>query len=94
MAAGYVICEGVSIVRTTHEYYLVSFDFLFDPYAHHSQVAELDGDGKVKTATVGGVANAAADVRWKRLARTATDFNNIFASDATLKALVEKGYWA
>lgn len=94
MASGYVICEGVSIVRTTHEYYLVSFDFLFDPYAHHSQVAELDGDGKVKTATVGGVANAAADVRWKRLARTATDFNNIFAGDATLKALVEKGYWA
>lgn len=94
MAAGYVICEGVSIVRTTHEYYLVSFDFLFDPYAHHSQVATLDGDGKVKTATVGGVANAAADVRWKRLARTGTDFNNIYAGDATLKALVEKGYWA
>lgn len=94
MAAGYVICEGVSIVRTTHEYYLVSFDFLFDPYAHHSQVATLDGDGKVQTATVGGVPNAAADVRWKRLARTSTDFNNIYAGDATLKALVEKGYWA
>jgi len=93
VGAGNILCEGVSVTRTAHEYYLVSFDFLIDPYAHHSQVATLDGDGKVRTATVGGVANAAADVRWKRIARSSTDFNNIYAGDTDLKALVEKGYW-
>jgi len=46
IAAGYLLCEGVNIVQNQHEFYTVQFDFLYDQWAHHSQVGTLDGDGR------------------------------------------------
>jgi hypothetical protein len=33
------------------------------------------------------------EVKWQRIPRTATAFNNIYAGDTDLKALVENGWW-
>lgn len=87
VAAGYLLCEGVNIVQTQHEFYTVQFDFLYDQWAHHSQVATLDGDGRIKQTS-----GNPTEVKWKRVARSSTDFNNIYG-DARLKDITEQGYW-
>lgn len=88
VSAGYLLCEGVNLIQTSHEFYTVQFDFLYDQWAHHSQVADLDGDGRIKQTS-----GAPTAVKWKRVARSSTAFNNIYASDTRLKAITEAGYW-
>ena len=88
IAAGYLLCEGVNIVQNQHEFYTVQFDFLYDQWAHHSQVATLDGDGRIKLTS-----GNPDEVKWKRVARSSTDFNNIYATDARLQDITEQGYW-
>ena len=88
-AAYTLICEGVNVVKTFGEYYEVVFDFLYDPWYHHSQVATVAADGRPDR-------NGAdlAEVKWKRLPRTLTDFNNIYGGDVPLKTMTEKGWWS
>jgi hypothetical protein len=88
VAAGYLLCEGVNLIQTSHEFYTVQFDFLYDQWAHHSQVADLDGDGRIKQTS-----GAPSVVKWKRVARSTTDFNNIYVGDTRLKGITEQGYW-
>ena len=88
VSAGYLLCEGVNIIQTSHEFYTVQFDFLYDQWAHHSQVADLAGDGKISLSS-----GNPTGVKWKRVARSSTDFNNIYASDGRLQAITEAGYW-
>lgn len=84
-----LVCEGVSVVPKDGEFYEVIFEFLFDQWYHHEQVPILAADGRPQRTAAGEL----ADVRWRRLARTATAFNNIWAGDARLRALAEGGYW-
>jgi hypothetical protein len=86
---GSVICEGVSCVKVSNEFYEVIFDFLYDAYNHHEQVPDYDPLGQVDINNLGN-ANV---VKWTRVNRTSTDFNNIYGGDTTLKAIVEKGWW-
>ena len=67
----------------------VIFEFLYDKFFHFSQVATIDADGRPKMTTSGQL----SEVKWMRLPRTATDFNNIYAGDTALKSYVEDGWW-
>jgi hypothetical protein len=87
-AANTLICEGVSANWVRNEFYEVVFDFLYDEWYHHEQVPAISADGRVRRTAAGAV----FDVRWKRLPRTSTDFNNIYGGDTNLKAIVEAGY--
>lgn len=86
---GSVICEGMNMVHMNQEYYETVLDFLYDAYNHHIQVPTLNPDGTIKEDAAGD----ADEVKWKRVDRTATDFNAIFGGDPDLQAIVEKGYW-
>jgi hypothetical protein len=87
-AAYTLICEGVSVAKTQKEYYEVVFEFLYDPWFHHEQVASNDADGRPKRSS-----NNLAEVYWKRIPRTAVDFNDIYAGDTRLRAMTEKGWF-
>ena len=93
-AAGSLICEGVSLAKTGNgmEYYEVIFEFLYDRWNHHEQVPTFAEDGNPKmNASVGP-----AEVKWKRLPRTAATFGNIFGNptpNAQLKKVTETGWW-
>lgn len=85
-----LICEGVNLEKEQgSEFYEVVFEFLFDKYYHFSQVATIDADGRPKMTTSGQL----SEVKWMRLPRTATDFNNIYDGDTALKSYVEDGWW-
>lgn len=85
-----LICEGVSLEKEPGtEFYTVTFEFLFDRFYHFSQVATVDADGRPRMTTGG----ALSEVKWQRLPRTATDFNNLFAGDLELKAMALDGWW-
>lgn len=86
---GTVICEGITMGKLQHEYYELIFEFLWDKFAHHDQVPATEGDGQIEEDSQGN----AKTVKWERIDRTSVDFNNIYGGDATLKALVETGYW-
>lgn len=86
-AARTLVCEGVTFNPIKHEFYEVTFDFLFDPLFHHEQVAEVANDGRPKRAAGAGP----SIVKWRRLPRTETDFNNIYPN-ANIKAIMERGY--
>jgi hypothetical protein len=86
-AARSLICEGVTFNPIKHEFYEVTFDFLFDPFFHHEQVPDLAPDGRPDRVSTGP-----KTVKWKRLPRTETDFNNIYGGSTALKAIVERGY--
>ena len=83
-----LICEGVSGNWVKNEFYEISFDFLYDEWYHHEQVAALSSDGRPRRGPTGDLFR----IDWKRLPRTATDFNNIYGGDTNLKAIVEAGY--
>ena len=83
-----LICEGVSGSWVKNEFYEISFDFLYDEWFHHEQVAALSADGRPRRGATGDLSR----IDWKRLPRTATDFNNIYGGDTNLKAIVEAGY--
>lgn len=89
-AAGSLICEGVSVSKLSSgtEYYEVIFEFLYDRWNHHEQVPTMAEDGRPKLNATG-----AAEVKWKRLPRTAVNFNDLYAGDARLQKLVEEGFW-
>lgn len=90
-AAYSLICEGVSLEKEPGtEFYSVTFEFLYDRYYHFNQVVTMDADGRPRMTTGG----ALFEVKWQRLPRTATDFNNIFAGDTELQALALNGFWA
>jgi hypothetical protein len=85
-----LICEGVNIEKEPgSEFYEVIFEFLYDKFFHFSQVATIDADGRPKMTTGGQL----LEVKWIRLPRTSTDFNNIYAGDVDLKSYAENGYW-
>jgi len=85
-----LICEGVNLEKEQgSEFYEVVFEFLYDKFFHFSQVATIDADGRPKMTTSGQL----YEVKWMRLPRTATDFNNIYAGDTALKSYVEDGWW-
>ena len=88
---GTVLCEGVSVSKTGAgtEYYEVIFEFLYDFWAHHEQVPTCTPDGRPSLGSTGP-----STVYWKRVGRDSADFNAIYSSDAVLKNLIEKGYWA
>ena len=90
-AAGTVLCEGVTVSKTGAgtEYYEVIFEFLYDFWAHHEQVPTCTPDGRPSQGSTGP-----SEVMWKRVSRDTADFNAIYAGDAVLKNLIEKGYWA
>jgi hypothetical protein len=89
-AAYSLICEGVTVEKEPgSEFYNVTFEFLYDRFNHFSQVVTMDADGRPRMTTAG----ALSEVKWQRLPRTATDFNNIFAGDLELKALALDGWW-
>ena len=87
--AGSMVCEGVSLSRREHEYYDVVFDFLYDAYYHHEQVATVAEDGHPKISATGPV-----EVKWKRLPRTAANFNTIYGGDTNLQTQAENGWWS
>jgi hypothetical protein len=86
-AARSLICEGVTFNPVKYEFYEVTFDFLFCPFFHHEQVPDLAPDGRPDRVSTGP-----KTVKWKRLPRTETDFNNIYGGSTALKAIVERGY--
>jgi hypothetical protein len=88
VAAGYLLCEGVNIIQNQHEFYTVQFEFLYDVWAHHSQVADLAGDGKISLSS-----GNPTGVKWKRVARSSTDFNAIYGTNTRLQGITEQGYW-
>lgn len=75
--AGYLICEGGALNHLEHEFYEFVLDFLWDEWAHKSQVPECGADGRPKMS-----GSAPSDVRFRREARAAVTFNDIWpASD-------------
>jgi hypothetical protein len=85
-----LICEGVNLEKEQgSEFYEVVFEFLYDKFFHFSQVATVDADGRPKMTTGGQL----SEVKWMRLPRTSTDFNNIYSGDTALKSYVEDGWW-
>jgi len=85
-----LICEGVSLEKDLGtEFYTVTFEFLFDRYYHFNQVVTMDADGRPRM-TSGG---ALFEVKWQRLPRVSTDFNNIFSGDVDLQTLALNGWW-
>ena len=73
--ANTVICEGGSLNHLEYEFYEFVLDFLWDEWAHFTQVPEMGADGRPKMS--GGLPS---DVRWRRDIRTAVDFNDIWPS--------------
>lgn len=88
--ANSLICEGLSMSKTGNgtEWYEVTFEFLYDKWYHHEQIATSAEDGNPRITSSGP-----AEVKWKRLPRTSTDFNNIYGGDALLRDLAENGWW-
>lgn len=95
-AIGTLICEGVTVQKSTagYEFYETIFEFLFDPFFHLEQVCDSDEKGSPKLAS--GVPSV---VKWKRPARTAVDFNSIFGTlpltggDARWRTRTIEGWW-
>lgn len=85
-AANTLVCEGVTLNPIRHEFYEITFDFLFDPWFHHEQVPDLAPDGRPDRT-----ASGPKTVKWKRLPRSSADFNNIYAN-AMQKTMNQTGY--
>lgn len=89
--AGTIICESVSMTKIEGtEYYEVVFNFLWDEFAFHDQVPELEAWGDVRMT---GSPPTLFRVDWQRKKFTGVNFNNILSTEADLKAIIEKGYW-
>jgi hypothetical protein len=71
-----VICEGGSLNHLEGEFYEFVLDFLWDEWAHFTQVPEMGADGRPKLS--GGLPS---DVRWRRDIRTSVDFNDIWPAN-------------
>lgn len=89
--AGTIICESVSMTKIEGtEYYEVVFNFLWDEFAFHDQVPELEAWGDVRMT---GSPPTLYRVDWQRKKFSGVNFNNILTAEADLKAIIEKGYW-
>lgn len=86
--ANTLICTAVSVNKLEGEFYEVIMEFVFDAWYHHEQTATIAADGRPIRTTAGEL----AEVKWKRLARSSTDYNNLFAT-ARDKTRAEKGWW-
>lgn len=86
---GSLVCEGITMGKVQHEYYELIFEFLFDSFYHHSQVPKTEFDGQIEEDSLGN----AKTVKWERQTRATAPFNNIWAGNTELQALVENGYW-
>lgn len=90
--AGTIICESVSMTKIEGtEYYEVVFNFLWDEFAFHDQVPELEAWGDVRMS---GSPPVLYRVDWQRKKFAGVDFNNILSGELDLKAIIERGYWA
>ena len=93
-AAGSLICEGLTVQKSTagYEFYEAIFEFLFDPFFHLEQVCDSDEKGYPKLNN--GVPSV---VKWKRPARTSIDFNDIFKVGGTIdtawRTRTIEGWW-
>jgi hypothetical protein len=88
---GSVLCEGVSIQKTAHEYYDITFEFVADNWYHLEQVATFDAKGQVKLDT--SASAGAVEVKWKRMERGTANFNAIYSGITALKKFTETGWW-
>lgn len=73
-AAQTLVCEGASINHVEGEIYEINIEYAYDEWYEHSQVPELDIDGKPKRAPGGALLR----VDWKRPNRSTAVFNNIW----------------
>jgi hypothetical protein len=90
---GQLVCEGGALNHIEHEFYELVMDYLWDEWYHHDQIPETGADGR---PLVAGTPQVPSDVRFRRLARTAVDFNEIFpVSDIgrSWKYQCFKGVW-
>ncbi len=93
---GSLVCDGISIVDLSGEFYELVFDATFDQYYHHSQVATILADQLPATNSTG---TELADVKWQRVKRDAVNFNEIFFQTALgtwpdhHRLYAEKGSW-
>jgi hypothetical protein len=88
---GSVLCEGVTVQKTSHNFYDITFEFVADNWYHLEQVATFDAKGQVKldTAAVAGP----VEVKWKRMQRGTANFNAIYSGLTNLKKFTETGWW-
>lgn len=86
-----LICDGAAINHLEHEFYEVVIDYLYDEYFHHSQILQMDNDGKPRMN-----GDDYADVRWAREERQAVAFNDIWPTGAlgeSMKYQAFMGVW-
>lgn len=81
-AAGTLVCEGFTVQKNGNgfELYDVIFEFLYDKWFHLEQVCDTDEKGYPLLNN----SKAPSVVKWKRVARSTVDFNNIFKVGATI----------
>lgn len=95
---GSVLCEGVTVNKqaTGFEFYEIIFEFLVDNWYFLDQVADTDEKGY----PILNSSQAPKVVKWKRVARSSTDFNGIFGTlplaggDIRRRDRALKGWWS
>lgn len=88
---GSVLCEGVTVQKTSHNFYDITFEFVADNWYHLEQVATFDAKGQVKLDTAASA--GPVEVKWKRMQRGTANFNAIYSGIAALKKFTETGWW-
>lgn len=86
-----LVCDGAAINHLENEFYEVVVDYLYDEYFHHSQILQMDNDGKPRMN-----GDDYADVRWAREERQSVDFNEIWPDSAggrSMKYQAFQGVW-
>lgn len=96
-ATGSVLCEGVTAqkIGSGYEFYELIFEFVVDNWFHLEQVCDTDEKGYPLLNS----SKAPSVVKWKRVARSSIDFNDIFKKgsplvlDTAWQARALKGWW-
>ena len=80
--AGTLICEGFSVQKNGNglNFYDVVYEFLYDQWYHLEQVCDTDEKGYPLLNN----SKAPSVVKWKRVARSTVDFNDLFKVGATI----------
>jgi hypothetical protein len=89
--AGSVLCEGVTVQKTSHEFYDITFEFVADNWYHLVQVPTFDAKGEVKLDTLASA--GPVEVKWKRMERGTANFNAIYSGLTNLQKFTETGWW-
>lgn len=71
--AGTIVCTGATVNHLEGEFFEFVLEFLYDEYAHHSQIVTKATDGRPKMS-----GNQYAEVFWARPARGTVEFNSIW----------------